>query len=476
MIDLSFLADRPVVVMGLGRSGLAAARALRAGGARVAVWDDSEDRRAEALAEGLALCNPAESMDPMPEMIVWSPGIPHSLPQPHPAARAAEAAGVPLVCDVDLLVQACPAARLVGITGTNGKSTTTSLVAHILKRAGRRVAVGGNLGTPALALDDVGLDGVFVLELSSYQLELTPHLHCAVAVLLNVTPDHLDRHGGMAGYVDAKRRIFDHQGPGDTAVVGIDDTPSRTLYDSLRDHTTARLVPVTVGGDSDAGVWVTDGTLHARSGADTPEWIADLRAIPTLPGPHNWQNAAAAVAVARALGLSTAEILPGLASYPGLPHRQQTVATLNGRRWINDSKATNPDAAARALACYRRIYWIAGGRPKDADLGPLLPYLDRVSHAFLIGEAAEPFARELTGRVPVTLSGTLDQAVADAHRASRADDADDVVVLLSPACASFDQFRDFEARGQVFRRLVQALASMEEAASAATPPVAEDGE
>ena len=360
-----------------------------------------------------------------------------------------------VVGDIELMAENQPERRIVGITGTNGKSTTTALVGALLRAAGRGVQIGGNIGLPVLDLWPKPCDDIYVLELSSYQLELTAHLACAVAVILNLTPDHLDRHGGMAGYVEAKKRIFRNQGANDWAVVGVDDAHGQALVSGLAQS--RRVVPVAVGRPLERGVYVIDGLLHDAIDGPGRE-VADLRPIASLRGAHNWQNAAAAYAAMRALDVAPETIAAGLGQFAGLAHRMEQVGVVGGVRYVNDSKATNPEAAARALACFDRIHWIAGGRPKEGGLDPVWPYLDRVRHAYLIGEAAPRFAEALAGRVPCSRSGDLATAFAQATAAARAEAADEPVVLLTPACASFDQFTDFEARGEAFRALVAGLA------------------
>ena len=416
-------AGQKFAVVGLGRNGLPVARALLGMGAVVGAWDDQATARA---ASGLPLRDPAEGYAGF-DALVLSPGIPHLLPAPHPAALAAQAAGVPILSDAELLYRAVRVgsrARFVGITGTNGKSTTTALLAHILHTAGVPVAAGGNLGTAALALPVLGDDGVYVLEMSSYMLERLQTLRFDAAALLNLSPDHLDRHGDMAGYVAAKRHIFDRQGPGDIAVLGVDDADTAAIAAAMPGA-------ITVSGNSKV-------------------WDA-----PALPGAHNAQNAAAAAALAQALGVSNDAIATGIRSFPGLPHRQQRVAVQDGVEWVNDSKATNADAAARALGCYDPLIWIAGGQAKAGGIEALRPWLPRVAHAVLIGRDADTLAATLRDAgVPYTLAGTLDAAVPLARDAAASLRVP--VVLLSPACASFDQFTGFEARGDRFRDLVQA--------------------
>lgn len=445
MILVPSLAGKNVVVMGLGKSGTATARALAASGARVTAWDDGEAARAAAVAAGVTVAEPnLEGVD----LVVWSPGIPHTHPAEaaHPLAERARAAGIPLVCDVELLARAKPGAVKLAVTGTNGKSTTTTLLAHVLAAGGRAVAAGGNLGTPALDMADLGAAGRYVLELSSYQLELVKTLSLEAAVLLNITPDHLGRHGGMEGYVAAKRALFDRVGPDGTCVVGVDDDYCEMIAEDLEDRG-LNVVRISAEQTLAQGVSAADGILRVDG---VP--LADLRAIARLPGRHNWQNACAAFALARADGMEPAAIAAALATYPGLAHRQELVATQGGVTYINDSKATNADAAEKALVCYENIHWIIGGQAKEGGINSLVPHFDRIKHAYLIGDAADDFARVLEGRVPYTRCGSLLMAVTKAAATAETGD----VVLLSPACASWDQFKSFEHRGEVFRQLVEA--------------------
>ncbi|MGE0719665.1 MAG: UDP-N-acetylmuramoyl-L-alanine--D-glutamate ligase [Alphaproteobacteria bacterium] len=450
MIVVSHFSGRRVVVVGLARSGLAAARALEAGGADVGVWDDSPARRAEAVRAGHHQADPAAEDWTRVAALVMSPGVPLTHPAPHPAVTAARAAGVPVTGDIQLLLTAQPEATVCAVTGTNGKSTTTALIGHILKAAGRRVAVGGNLGTAALDLPALGAGGIYVLELSSFQLDLVENPGFAVALLLNIAPDHLDRHGSMAGYVAAKQRIFAGQGPDDTAVVGVDDAVASAIAEGLAATGGRRVVTVS-GGGAAADIRVPDGVLTDGDA------VLDLAVAATLPGSHNAQNAAAAYAACRALGVPRAAIAAAIPTYPGLPHRQELVAVIDGVAYVNDSKATNADAAARALACYDAVYWIAGGVPKEGGIAALAPLFPRIAHAFLIGDAAPAFAATLAGRVPATMAGDMATALQAARERAGAERRAGAVVLLSPACASFDQFRDFEERGDRFRAMVAAL-------------------
>lgn len=456
MIPVTAFHDQTIAVFGLGKAGIAAAHALDLGGASVWAWDDDADMRKRAEAQGVTLTDLYVCDWEKPRALVLSPGVPLTHPKPHPVADLAMAHTRPVIGEVELLGWTLPEATYVAITGTNGKSTTTALIGHVLGRAGRAVQAGGNLGTPALALERLGADGIYVLEMSSYQLDLTHTMVFDVAVWLNVTPDHLDRHGGMDGYVAAKRRIFAGQREGCTAIIGVDDAVSRTVYEALKDNGGAKVIPISTAGPVAGGIYVAGGVLIDATGGDRFE-VMPMADAPALPGAHNGQNAAAAYAACLAAGLTSQEIVDGIASFPGLAHRQERVGERDGVVFVNDSKATNAEAANRALDSYGAIYWIAGGKPKESGLQASLNHLGSVRHAFLIGEAASAFAATLDGRVPVTVSGTLDAAVAAAWEAARRDGLAGATVLLSPACASFDQFANFEARGDAFREAVKAV-------------------
>jgi UDP-N-acetylmuramoylalanine--D-glutamate ligase len=456
MIPVTAFKDLKIGVLGLGRSGLVAAHALAAGGAKVMAWDDAAATRDKAAAEGIPVVDLGTADLAGVPALVLSPGIPHTHPAPHPVVVRARDAGVEIIGDIELLARAQRDAATVGITGTNGKSTTTSLIAHIVEKAGRKVAVGGNLGTPALSLPPLGSDGTYVLEMSSYQLELTHSLAFDAAILLNVTPDHLGRHGGMEGYIAAKKRIFRGQAKPQAAIVGVDDEICRGIHDALARDGRQTVVPVSAEHRVAGGVYVADGVLTDDTAGNAIP-VIEMAGLARLPGIHNWQNAAAAYAAVRQLGIATDVAADALKSFPGLAHRQELIATIDGVRYVNDSKATNADAAAKALACYETVYWIAGGLAKEGGIVSLAPYFGRIRNAFLIGDAATAFADSLGSAVHHRRSGELATALSAAREAALADGGKDAVVLLSPACASFDQFSDFEARGDAFRHLVEAL-------------------
>jgi UDP-N-acetylmuramoylalanine--D-glutamate ligase len=453
MIPITAYAGRKVAVFGMGASGRAAVKALLAGGATVLADDDDRATLAGLPAADLR----ATAFDGVAALVL-SPGVPLTHPAPHWVAAKAKAAGVPVIGDIELfagaLSRAMPGAKLVAITGTNGKSTTTALIGHVLQGGGRRVAVGGNLGTPALALDALGPDGIYVLELSSYQIDLTPSLAPDVGVLLNITPDHLDRHGGMDGYVAVKTRLFAKPRAAATAVVGMDDVPSRAVFAGLGARW--RRTPISALGPIAGGIYFHDGRLiDVSDGAS--QIVLNMAEAQALPGRHNGQNAAAACAAARALGLDRGSIAAGIRSFPGLAHRMERVGDDAGILYVNDSKATNADAAAKALDAYEAIYWIAGGIPKEGGITTLAPWFPRIARAYLIGEAAPEFAGTLAGKVPTVMASDLAAALLRADADARAEGRRGAVVLLSPACASFDQFANFSARGDAFRSLVQDL-------------------
>ena len=470
MIPVPGFDGKRIAMFGLGRTGLGVARALEAGGATVLGWDDGEARREEADKAGVRLEDLYKIDWSTVEALVLSPGVPLTHPKPHPLVEAARAAGKPVIGDMELFQRAIDATdkkvKLIAITGTNGKSTTTALIGHLVRHAGGNAQVGGNIGRAVLDLDPPQDGTVYVIEVSSYQLDLTTSFRPDVSVLLNITPDHLDRHGSFENYIAVKDRIFANQTGRGYAVFGVDSEPVAKLCTArCGDQAAAgsseggpKVIPVSARKALGRGVYVLGGKIyHSRS--SRVEEAADLTDIPTLQGAHNWENAAAAFAAVRVLGYDTAKIAEGLTRFPGLAHRMEQVgeypADKGGVRFINDSKATNADAAARALATYDRIFWIAGGVPKAGGIETLTEYFPKIEKAYLIGQAAQDFAATLEGRVRHTLSGTLEEAVAAAaHDAAGQDGA---VVLLSPACASFDQFPDIEKRGDAFRIAVRAV-------------------
>jgi UDP-N-acetylmuramoylalanine--D-glutamate ligase len=456
MITARGFEGRTIAVFGLGASGLASARSLAAGGADVVAWDDAEPGRAAALEAGFEVADLQQADFDRFSALVLAPGVPLTHPEPHWTVAKAQAAGIEIIGDIEIFSRALAvegaAGNWIGITGTNGKSTTTALIGHVLQHAGRTCEIGGNIGTPVLDLAPVGEGRVYVVELSSYQIDLAPGIAPRVAILLNLSPDHLDRHGTFDHYAAVKARLFDHQNEGDVAVIGCDDAASRKLAENYAGK--ARLVPIAGGLALDDGVFVEQAKLYEVHDGK-PVLIGDLAGLKGLRGVHNWQNAAAAFAAARAFSLTPEAIMAGFASFAGLAHRMEQVADKNGIMVVNDSKATNVDAAARALASFENIYWIAGGRAKEGGIAALEPYFDRMVKAYLIGEAADKFAAALSGRVACEKTGTVEKAVAAALADAWRDDKPDAVILFSPACASFDQYRNFELRGEAFKSAVE---------------------
>lgn len=458
MIPVTIFAGRDVAVLGLGLSGLTSARALRAGGANPIVWDDNQAAREQAEAQGFIVRNLAEVDWSGFAALVLAPGIALTHPEPHWSVSRARDAGIEVIGDIELFfrerAKSATPGGVVVITGTNGKSTTTALTAHLLEAAGKRVALGGNIGNAVLDLEPFAADLTYVIELSSFQIELAPGMAPDAAALLNITPDHLDRHGTLANYARIKSMVFAHLGAGGTAVIGIDDAPSRAIADSLKGPFAVKRIAV--GRPVETGVFAEHGVLHEmEDGAELAR--IDLAGIGSLRGAHNWQNAAFAYALARSQGLTTASIAQGLKSFAGLAHRMEQVARLGKTLFVNDSKATNADAAGKALASFSDIYWIIGGRPKEGGLAGLEPFFGRIARAYLIGEASDAFADQLGGSVDHVQCGTLDRAVAAAAADASRSNANEPVVLLSPACASYDQFANFVERGEAFRQIVMAL-------------------
>lgn len=439
-MKLTFAKGKHYAVVGMGKTGRATAAALRDSGATVVTWDDKnagpEETHYDSWDWGAL------------DGIVMSPGIAWYHPGMHPIAVLAKQHEVPLIGDIELLYLAQPDAKYIAITGTNGKSTTTTLIAHILKENGVKSAVGGNLGTPVLDLPELGADGTYVLELSSYQLDLVHTTRFQIALLLNLSPDHIDHHGSMERYIAAKKHIFDRQTKKDVAIVGVDDGLSDTLAKEMRALKRQCVIPIGTKGKLASGVHVTGGLLI--NSFALKEESGDLRRIKSLQGEHNWQNAAAAYAACFAHGLSHEQIMHAMQSYPGLKHRMQWLGEIAGVQYVNDSKATNADAAEKALKTYDNIYWIAGGVAKEGGIEPLRSYFPKIKHSYLIGEAAPEFAKTLNGTA-VTMSGTLEAAFAHAAKDAPKGSA----IVLSPACASFDQYPNFEVRGDAFIALFE---------------------
>jgi UDP-N-acetylmuramoylalanine--D-glutamate ligase len=456
VITVEAFAGRTVAVFGLARSGLAAVRSLRAGGADVLAWDDKQTLRDAAHDAGAKTLPWTEWPWDRLGAVILSPGVPLTHPVPHDVVVRAREWDVEVIGETELFARTITNTPVIAITGTNGKSTTTALIGHILKEAGFDAQVGGNIGQPALALAAPGPKTIYVLEISSYQIDLSPGLEADVSILSNITPDHIDRHGSLENYAAVKMRLLKQTKRTGRNVVGVDDSHCSSIFTRLTSNGGAPCVPVSVGKVLGRGVFVLDGVLYDAQGERSAK-VMDLKSAPHLPGAHNWQNAALAYAAVVPFVDNTDAITGAIVSFPGLAHRIEDVGRVGKVRFVNDSKATNADAAERALVCFNDIWWIAGGRPKAGGIVPLEPHFSRIRKAYLIGEAAEAFAETLQGKAEIVMSGTLDAAVSAAAADAAASDVAEPVVLLSPACASFDQFSDFEKRGDVFRELVAKL-------------------
>jgi UDP-N-acetylmuramoylalanine--D-glutamate ligase len=456
MIPARTFEGKTVALFGLGGSGIATGRALVEGGANVVAWDDNPESVARAEAAGIAVGDLRNADWSTFSSFVLAPGVPLTHPKPHWSVELARAAGVEIIGDIELFARErnaqAPEAPFIAITGTNGKSTTTALTAHILKSAGRDTQMGGNIGRAVMTLEPPRPDRFYVVECSSYQIDLAPSINPTAGVLLNLTPDHLDRHGTMQHYASIKERLVSGS---DLAIIGIDDVYCAQIADRLEKAgrevvRISKRLPLPDG-------YFANGTDLMEAVEGSYSRIAFLEGIGSLRGQHNAQNALAALVACLKVGLDLGEIQSGLESFPGLAHRMEQVGRKGKVLFVNDSKATNADAAAPALSSFSRIYWIAGGLPKEGGIEPLRGYFPRIAKAYLIGEAAPAFSVTLGEAVPYEISGTLAAAVEHAARDAEADDSGDVVVLLSPACASFDQFKNFEVRGEAFRQAVLAL-------------------
>jgi UDP-N-acetylmuramoylalanine--D-glutamate ligase len=457
MTPLTSFAGKSIAVFGLGASGRVGAHALAAGGASVVVWDDQHASREIAAAEGLVLEDLAGADFARFSSLVLAPGIPLTHPQPHWVVRKAQAAGLEIIGDIELFCRErrhiAPKSPFVAITGTNGKSTTTALIAHLFATFGYQVEIGGNIGTPILSLPPPSPERVHVIECSSFQIDLAPSLDPWVGVLLNVTPDHLDRHGTMENYAAIKERLV---AKADIAIVGIDDEITLAIAERLRKAKKPGTSISITRPQIEDGI-IIEGTRLVRRVQGRSLTIADLAGIASLRGRHNGQNAAAAVAALGAHAFNLDLVRKGLATFPGLPHRLEELGRRGKVLFINDSKATNADAAEKALASLSDIFWIVGGRAKEGGITPLRPLFAKIVKAYLVGEAAEAFAETIGDTIPYEFCGTLDVAARRAAEDAAHSACAEPVVLLSPACASFDQYPDFEKRGDHFREIVHRL-------------------
>jgi UDP-N-acetylmuramoylalanine--D-glutamate ligase len=456
MIDARFFNKKHVALFGLGGSGLATAEALKAGGASVSAWDDNPDSIEKAIAKGIHTQNLAQADWQKFDAFVLSPGVPLTHPKPHWTVDLAHAAHVQIIGDVELFVRErkalAPSAPFIAITGTNGKSTTTALIAHVLKTAKRDTQLGGNIGTAIMTLDAPTREKHYVVECSSYQIDLAPSINPTAGILLNITPDHLDRHGDIEHYAAVKGRLVSGS---DTAIIGQDDAYCVAISERL-EAAGRNVIRISKERPLENGLFA-DGSLLIESIDGIARVVADLTGIGSLRGAHNAQNALAAYAAVRTAGLSDHEIQSGFRSFAGLAHRMEQVGHLGKVLFVNDSKATNAEAAAPALSSFRRIFWIAGGLSKEGGIASLSPYFSRIAKCYLIGEAAPEFAATIGTSAPYEIAGTLADAIERATKDAALDGAAEPVVLLSPACASFDQFKNFEKRGDAFREAVLSI-------------------
>jgi UDP-N-acetylmuramoylalanine--D-glutamate ligase len=463
MIPVTVFAGRKVAVFGLGRSGLLSAGSLIKGGARVVVYDDSERMRGEAASAGLDVCDLHDVDWSEIAALVLAPGVPLTHPAPHWSVELAHESNVEVVGDIELFcrerAKSAPDCPLVAITGTNGKSTTTALTAHLVASAGFDAQMGGNIGTPVLALAPFADKRVYVLEVSSYQIDLAPSLRATVGILLNVTEDHLDRHGTMENYAAIKTLLPASVEKGGTAVIAVDDRWTRAAAERI-ERAGRKVVRVSTTGPLRDGYYA-EGSRIVRADGGKTHPAAQLAGIGSLRGLHNAQNAACAIAACAAIGVDLPAIQKGLVSFPGLAHRMQQVGRKGPILYVNDSKATNADSAAKALGSFTDIFWIAGGKPKTGGIASLAEFFPRIRKAYLIGEAANEFARTLDGKVPYEIVGAMSAAVDAATRDAETSGLKEPVVLLSPACASFDQYPNFEVRGTAFADLVRAVPGVE---------------
>jgi len=459
MTPVTSFAGKTVAVFGLGGSGLASCHALRVGGTEVVAGDDNADNVAKAAQAGFITADLRSVSWQNFAALILTPGAPLTHPAPHWSVLLARDAGVEVIGDIELFCRErrrhAPDAPFVAITGTNGKSTTTALIAHLMEFAGYDTQMGGNIGTAILSLEPPRMGRVHVIEMSSYQIDLTPSLDPMVGILINVSEDHIDRHGTLDHYAAVKERLVAGVQPRGTAIVGVDDMWCRNIADRL-DRAGKRVVRISVRNPLASGIYVEHETIVQASGGARSE-IARIGGIGSLRGLHNAQNAACASATALALGISRDVLQKGLRSFLGLVHRMEQVGRRGNVLFVNDSKGTNADAAAHALSSFADIFWIAGGKPKVGGITSLAEFFPRIRKAYLIGEAAQEFAGTLGDHVPHEISETLDVAVANAARDAEASGLQEPVVLLSPACASFDQYRNFEIRGARFRELVNML-------------------
>jgi UDP-N-acetylmuramoylalanine--D-glutamate ligase len=454
-MNFDFLKGKKIVVFGLGKAGLSAVQKLSLCDVKIIAADDSVDAMQKLNARNLPNVSVTAISDinwKEVQYLLLSPGVPFTHPQPHEVVKLAQKVGCPIVCDVEFLYKANKDAKFIGITGTNGKSTTTSLIGHVMKQSGLKVTVGGNIGIPVLDLESLDEDGFYVVEMSSYQLDLIDEMKFTISVWLNITPDHIDRHGDIAGYIKAKKHIFAHQKKNEVAIIGVDEEHSKKLYEDLKkDKVIGNIIPISVEHILPYGVSMINGVIYDNI---SDKKIIKLEELKYLRGKHNAQNIAAAYVAVKFAGVTENNFVESLTSFKGMPHRMQYIANKNGIIYVNDSKATNAEAASKALDTYDNIYWLAGGVQKEGGIESLRKFFPKIKHAFLFGQARDEFAQTMKGYVEYSIFSNMEEAFKAARSLATKDNTKDPVILLSPACASFDQWQNFEARGEAFAKLV----------------------
>ena len=453
MINLSSYKDKKILIVGFGKTGSSVAKCLHFSGAKISVWDDNHASRKLAMKKGYPVFQFKRQNISSFDDIIWSPGIPHNFPKPHPIAIEANRVGLKLRCDIDLLFESQKEAQYLCVSGTNGKSTTTTLVAHILNHAGKNIQVGGNLGTAVLDLKPLDGDGIYVLEVSSFQSELIPTLQSNISALLNITPDHLDRHGSLDGYIAAKAKLFENQSPGSVVIINDDDENCRYIKSELEKKSQLNILSISVKHKVNDGIYVSGSILKDNYFDNNIE--IDLGRFKHLPGKHNFQNIAFAYVISRICEVDLHQIIDSLLSFKSLPHRQEFIGSSSNVIFINDSKATNWASALYALSCYKNIFWIAGGISKYDYPPSFVPYAKNLKKAYLIGDSAEELSSYLdSNNIQNYIKHSLEEAILDAYEAAIQSNEKGVTVLLSPACASMDMFKNFEERGELFTSFV----------------------
>ncbi len=459
------LLNKTVAILGLGKTGMAVARELKIRGVHVIAWDDKEELRKEAMSLNVSIQDLRTVDFSNVELLVISPGIPHTYPAPHPVAKLAKEHGVRIISDIELFVSSYKDAKYIGITGTNGKSTTTALIYHILKENGITCAIGGNFGIPVFDLPILGKDGYYVFEMSSYQIELSPSIDFDISVLLNITPDHLSRHNGMNGYVAVKKQIFNRKSKKNVVnVVAVDDGYTKKIFNELcKEQPKSKNIPVSYSKIVSDGYYISSNGVLIDNTVGEKKQIFDVKTLENLQGKHNWQNILAAFAAVKKTGIPTTKIINAIKSFKTLEHRIENIGTFAGIKFINDSKATNAESVKYAIESMNDIYWIIGGRQKEGGIDILKPQLGdgKIKRTFIIGECEKEFYNVTKNIIPSYRCHKLEKAVNKAFKLALKDlkkgKVKKPIILLSPATASFDQYKSFEERGEHFKSLFEKI-------------------